>query len=118
MVAEPRLLIVSVKASGVDFVAVSVHGPLADDAECTVVGFWEHVRSSVSDQAGQRAVVLLADANATMAEAVDGCVVEVVSGKFSQTSAAFGNFLSDSALWLPATFAAFGDAVLGTSYNK
>ncbi len=76
------------------------------------------MRSSISDHARQRAVVLLVDANGTMAVTIEGCVGDVVSGKLSQTSAAFGNFLCDSALWLPATFAAFGDAVLGTSFSK
>ena len=31
---------------------------------------------------------------------------------------AFGHFLSDAALWIPATFASYGDVALGTSFSK
>ena len=118
LLAEPRLIIVSVCTVGVDCIVVSCHGPLAASTDVGITDHWKYVCAKIVESRLGRPVILLCDANAALTLGADACIGELLDKVSNAATRDFTACLMSADLWVPSSFERYGGVVRGTSYSK
>ncbi|CAE7848430.1 unnamed protein product [Symbiodinium sp. KB8] len=103
---QPRLLIVSVRAPFLSWIVVVAHAPSEPPApEGSAAAFWFSCKKVLSRCSRDAEVILLADANARVGGLTSDSVGPHGAEEESKTAPEFHQFLAETSLQLPSTFA-------------
>ena len=103
---QPRLLIVSIRAPFLSWVVVVAHAPSEPPApQGSAAAFWLSCKKVLSRCSRDAEVILLADANARVGGLVSDSVGPHGAEEESKTAPDFHQFLAETSLQLPSTFA-------------
>ncbi|CAE7206779.1 unnamed protein product [Symbiodinium sp. CCMP2592] len=103
--AEPRLLVVQVRAPGALWTIVVAHGPSEPPSpEGTAADFWGRCAHVVGRRPQGSAVIVLADAKAHVGSLPSDSIGPLAPEEENSSGAAFHEFLARLELWAPSTF--------------